>query len=175
MQRIALALVTSLALSSCSPAGSDESAKLPTDRKMHFTAADLKKLGCIVDVSPRNATIDKPFIGRIESHGWPDGPACASEFLSTLRSVGDDTDGTWAGLDAATRIFAREHGYEIVTYEGNVGEYSQLDVFTSAEEERGFRYTVEDHGRMLSITLISDRISPSESFEEILREKLQVP
>lgn len=172
MRQIHVALAASLALGGCSPAGGDRNAERPLVREMHFTATDLKRLGCNVETAPRIATVDKPFIGRMESYGWPDGPACASEFLSVLQNAGDDPDGIWAGLDASTRGFARQHGYEVSTYDGNVGEDSQIDVFTSAGEARGFRYTVQNNGHLHSVMLISDRISPSGSFESILREKL---
>lgn len=146
--------------------------QLSADAVQHFTTSDLERLGCKVDAEPRVASIELPLAGRTDVYGFSNGPACASSLVSTLSQSPEYNAGDWAGLRASSTGFARKHGYELEGYSGELGEHSEIDVFTRHGQERGFRYNVQANGYIHSVTLISDSIDSSGRFEEILREKL---
>lgn len=157
-------------------AGCSEPTQAPASaaagQEHHFTVADLARLGCEVKVTPRTTSKSVPFMGRIDAYGFSKGPACASTLISTLTQSPEYDEGTWAGLRASNHIFAEKHGYDLEEYSGELGEYSELDVFTRQGDARGFQYRVQAGGLIHSVTLISDSIEPDEAFEAVLHERL---
>lgn len=157
-------------------AGCSEPTQTPASaaagQEHHFTVADLARLGCEVKVTPRTTSKSVPLMGRIDAYGFSKGPACASTLISTLTQSPKYDEGTWAGLRASNHIFAEKHGYDLGEYSGELGEYSELDVFTQQGQERGFQYRVQADGLIHSVTLISDSIEPDKAFEAVLHEKL---
>ncbi len=174
MWKVLIVVTFGFSLTGCTDPGAVGTAPFPVDAKKHFTIADLERLGCEVDVAPRTASMDVPLIGRMDVYGVSNGPSCASLLFSTLSvapAEGYDP-GTWAGMRASASNFADEHGYELSSYAGEVGEYSELEVFSRHGKELGFRYNVQANGYLHSVTLISDSIDPVAEFEDILGEKL---
>lgn len=168
----ALIVVAFGLLTGCTDPEAAATAPFPTNANKHFTIADLERLGCEVDADPRTTSMDIPLIGRMDAYGVSNGPSCASLLFSTLTRAQEHDPGSWAGMRASASIFAEEHGYELSSYSGEVGEYSELEVFTRDGKELGFRYNVQANGYVHSVTLISDSIDPVAEFEDILREKL---
>lgn len=165
-----LTLTLPLLLASCSGANP------PTSRHgtpaAHFTVADLEKLGCRVNVVPTTKQLEMPILGTVDSYGFTSDAPCASLLISTLQPVEEDDPGLWAGKRAGAGVFAKKHGYDREGYAGEVGDYSEIEVFSRQGVELGFTYNVQANGQLHSVTLISDRIDASGAFESVLREKL---
>lgn len=172
MWKVLIVFACSLLLIGCTDPVSPQGGQPTADAKKHFTIADLERLGCKVDANPRITSMDIPLIGRMDAYGVSNGPACASLLFSTLTQAREHDPGGWAGMRASASNFADEHGYELSSYSGEVGEYSEIEVFTRHGKELGFRYNVQANGYIHSVTLISDSIDPSGEFEDILREKM---
>jgi hypothetical protein len=139
----------------------------------HFTVADLEELGCRVNVVPRTKQLDMPLVGRVDMYGFgSSGVTCASLMTSMIQAIEDDDPGAWAGARAAAKRFASKHGYDHESYLGEVGDYSEIEVFSRHGVALGFTYNVQAHGRLHSVTLISDSIESTGAFESLLRGKL---
>lgn len=172
MRKRLIVLVAALSLVGCIEADAPKEGQLSASSDRHLTIPDLKRLGCKVDAEPRVESVELPFIGRMDVYGISNGPACASLLVSTLSQSPEYNAGDWAGLRASASGFARKHGYELASYSGEIGEHSEIEVFSRHGQEHGFRYNVQANGYIHSITLLSDSIDASGRFEEILREKL---
>jgi len=147
------------------PAGERES-------QPFFTEPSLAALGCMVPEG----------LGRYEdiaAPGIPDARAfllvsrsgCAIDLFNLIQRT-DGGAGLWAGLRAQAMGEARRRGYEIENREGELGERSELRIFTENGAYRGFWYAIEAGNVLYVLRIFSDQIQISPELETLLREKL---
>ncbi len=101
---------------------------------------------------------------------------CATKLFSTIQtyetySTGVEA-GIWASQKSTAMNFAENHGYDLSSQNGNIGERSEIELFTKNGQHAGFKYSVLANGYLHSVLIESNSIEPNGAFESILKEKL---
>ncbi len=141
-----------------------------------FTMEDLEKLGCKIEATPKISSIDIPMLGHIDGYSIRSNSECATKLFSTIQTyehnIAGIEEGVWAGKKASAMNFAENHGYDLSSQDGNIGERSKIELFTKNGRQAGFQYSVLANGYLHSVLIESDSIEPNGTFEAILKEKL---
>lgn len=151
-----------------------EAGELSADTvKKHFNADDLGRLGCNVDPALGKITnVENPLIGAVENYSLRSETGCVVTLISNIQASKEYDEGTWAGIRAFLDMLARKKEYELTRYQGNLGEYSELEIFTKDGTRKGFSYSVQSGGFLRQVIIDSENIEPDDNFENILRKKL---
>lgn len=158
-------------LAACSNGGS-EPAEPARPEAEHFNLADLQALGCSVAVTPKRNMQKIVLVGQIDGYGFVSTTPCATQLISLLQPTNKFEDGMWQGVRSAASTFASKQGYTQQRYAGQIGEYSEIEVFSHNGDPVGFEYSVQSKDTLHSVIVISDRIVPDEAFEALLQRKL---
>lgn len=156
------------ALCACTGAGTPGA---PRPEAEHFTLANLQQLGCTVTATPKRTRHKIPLMGEVDGYGVTSTSACATHLISLLQPMTYE-DAVWEGARTAAGNFAKEHGFERESYEGRLGEYSEIEVFSHGGTPVGFEYNVQARGTLHSVIVLSDSIAPDAAFEAVLKTKL---
>jgi hypothetical protein len=141
--------------------------------RKHFNASDLEKLGCVVDPALGSATtIEVPLIGSIESYKLNSQEGCIVSVISLIQASKEYDDATWSGIRASANHQAQRGGYQIANYRGNLGEHSEIAVFSKNDSPYGFSYSVQSNGYIRQVIIYSEKIEPDEKFEAVFRNKI---
>lgn len=156
-------------LSACN--GGTATPSAPRPESEHFTLAELQQLGCTVTATPKRDVRKIPLLGEVDGYGVTSTNACATHLISLLQPMSYE-DAVWEGARSAAGTFAREHGLERESYEGRLGEYSEIEVFSRGGKPVGFEYNVQAKGTLHSVVVLSDSIAPDAAFEAVMKTKL---
>ncbi|PKV11623.1 hypothetical protein CVO74_19250 [Xanthomonas prunicola] len=143
----------------------------PRPEAEHFTLADLQQLGCTVTATPKRNVSKIPLMGEVDGYGVTSTTPCATQLVSLLQPVTYE-DAVWEGTRSAAGTFAKNNGFTRESYEGDLGEYSEIEVFSRNGKQAGFEYSVQAKGTLHSVIVISDRIEPDAAFEAVFKRKL---
>ncbi|MCC4613851.1 hypothetical protein LL963_17415 [Xanthomonas campestris pv. esculenti] len=147
----------------------------PRPEAEHFTVAELQQLGCTLTDAPKRTVRKIPLLGEVDGYGVTNtntsASACATHLISLLQPMTYE-DGVWEGARSAAGTFAKEHGFVRESYEGRIGEYSEIEVFNRGGKPVGFEYNVQARGTLHSVIVLSDSIAPDAAFEAVMKTKL---
>ena len=142
--------------------------------KLHFTALDLNQLDCHVYEQPRFLKLELPLIGAQEMYLLRSENRCASTLISSVSDAAPLDSGTWQGIAASTKGFARKSNYTLREYKGHLGDYSEIVEFRHNGNYAGFEYRVLTSAHIQVVRIESDSIYPDDAFEHLLATKLPV-
>ncbi|WOB51327.1 hypothetical protein NYR97_08155 [Xanthomonas hydrangeae] len=168
--RAVLPLTLLCVLSACNGGGS-AATSAPRPEAEHFTLADLQQLGCTVTATPKRNVSKIPLMGEVDGYGVTSSTACATQLVSLLQPIKYE-DAVWEGARTAAGNFAKKQGFERESFEGQLGEYSEIEVFSRSGTPVGFEYSVQAKGQLHSVIVVSDSIAPDAAFEAVLKKKL---
>jgi hypothetical protein len=168
--RLFLPLTLMGALSACNGGGS-AATSAPRPESEHFTLADLQQLGCTVTATPKRNVSMIPLMGEVDGYGVTSTTPCATQLVSLLQPITYE-DAVWEGARSAAGTFAKKHGFTRESFEGQLGEYSEIEVFSRSGKPVGFEYSVQAKGQLHSVIVLSNSIEPDAAFEEVLKKKL---
>lgn len=175
MRTIKIFLIISLLISGCDKSVHTEKHNVARTIE-HFTIADLEKLGCKIEATPKILSFDMPLVGHVDGYRVESDSACATKLVSTINPYDNSTvgieEGAWAGKKVSAMNVAENRGYDLSSQDGNIGERSEIELFTKNGRQAGFQYSVLANGYLHSVLIESDSIEPNEAFESILKEKL---
>ncbi|PPU38399.1 hypothetical protein [Xanthomonas arboricola] len=163
--------LTLLGLLSACDGGGTATPSAPRPESEHFTLADLQQLGCTVAATPKRNVRKIPLMGEVDGYGVTSTSACATQLVSLLQPITYE-DAVWEGARTAAGNVADERGFERESYEGRLGEYSEIEVFSHNGKPVGFEYNVQARGTLHSVIVLSDSIAPDAAFEAVLKTKL---
>lgn len=143
----------------------------PRPESEHFTLAELQQLGCTVKATPKRSQSSIPLVGTVDGYGMTSATPCATQLVSLLQPINYE-DAVWEGARSAAKNFAKEHGYTQERFEGEIGEYSEIEVFSRNGKQVGFEYSVQARGTLHSVIVLSDSLEPDAAFEAVLKTKL---
>jgi hypothetical protein len=139
----------------------------------HISAKDLERLGCQVDPSlGKYAESNSLILGLTKTFVLRSDSGCEVTVFNLIQRSDDYDPGVWAGVRAGTSAIARKKGFQVSSFEGNIGEYSEIQLFKDNDVRRGFNYTVQNQGVLYSLTVLSASIEPSLLLEEIILENM---
>lgn len=143
----------------------------PRPESEHFTLAELQQLGCTVKATPKRSQSSIPLVGTVDGYGMTSTTPCVTQLVSLLQPINYE-DAVWEGARSAAKNFAKEHGYTQERFEGEIGEYSEIEVFSRNGKQVGFEYSVQARGTLHSVIVLSDSLEPDAAFEAVLKTKL---
>ncbi|MEC3887497.1 hypothetical protein [Xanthomonas campestris] len=155
-------------MSSCN---GSHTADPPRPESEHFTLAELQQLGCTIKATPKRSQSSIPLVGTVDGYGMTSATPCATQLVSLLQPINYE-DAVWEGARSAAKNFAKEHGYTQERFEGEIGEYSEIEVFSRNGKQVGFEYSVQARGTLHSVIVLSDSLEPDAAFEAVLKTKL---
>jgi hypothetical protein len=140
-----------------------------------FDEVDLRALGCDVpDGTGRYVDAAAPSVPGMRVFGLIHSDGCVIDLLNIIQPTeggGPGGDGgLWAGLRASISGQARRREFDTERFEGDLGDYSEIRIFTQDSAYRGFWYAIETD-RVLYVLQV---FSPDLGFDMALDKRLRL-
>lgn len=142
-----------------------------------FDETDLRALGCDVpDGTGRYADAAAPSVPGMRVFSLIHSEDCVIDLLNIIQpkeggGPGGD-GGLWAGLRASVSGQARRRGFDTERFEGELGDYSEIRIFTQDGAYRGFWYAIETDQVFYVLRVFSPDLGFDMALDKRLRLKL---